>query len=303
MNDILRLAVDVPLRRLFDYRPPPGVDATRLSPGVRLWVPFGRRRVVGVLIEVRATSDVPAGKLRAATALIDESPVMDTALLELLRWSADYYHHAPGEVIAAALPAPLRSGTAALGTEERWALTAAARAGELPPLSARAGRLREMVEALRAHAAADAAALTALSTRWREHLRELEKRGWAMRLQMAAAQAPRGPVSVGKGPEPTPEQGRAIEAIAAAAGRFASFLLDGVTGSGKTEVYLRASREVAGARPAGAGAGAGDRADAAAARALRRALCRADRACCIPGCADEERLRRLARRRTAGAAS
>ena len=148
MSDILRLAVDVPLRRLFDYRAPPGVDAERLVPGVRLWVPFGRRRVVGVLVERGATSEVPSCKLRSAVALIDETPVIDAPLLELLRWSADYYHHAPGEVIAAALPAPLRTGATALGTEERWALTAAARAGELPPLSARAGRLREMVDAL-----------------------------------------------------------------------------------------------------------------------------------------------------------
>jgi len=95
LNDILRLAVDVPLRRLFDYRPPPGVDPDRLAPGVRLWVPFGRRRVVGVLIERPATTEVPAGKLRAAASLIDDTPVLDAALLELLLWSADYYHHAP----------------------------------------------------------------------------------------------------------------------------------------------------------------------------------------------------------------
>jgi primosomal protein N' (replication factor Y) len=168
VDGILRLAVDVPLRRLFDYRPPPGVAASSLPPGVRLWVPFGRRRVVGILVETRETSDVPAAKLRAAIAVIDEEPILDPPLLELLRWSADYYHHPPGEVMAAALPAPLRAGTSAQGVEERWALTAAARAGELPPLSPRAERLRELVEILGAHAATDAAALAARSPRWRE---------------------------------------------------------------------------------------------------------------------------------------
>ncbi len=245
MSGILRLAVDVPLRRLFDYRPPPGIDGTRLAPGTRLWVPFGRRRVCGVLVEVAAGSDLPVAKLRAALAVIDDVPVLDEALLGLLRWAADYYHHPPGEVIAAALPAPLRSGTPALETEERWTLTAAARAGELPPLSARAGALRAMAEALTPSAPVEPARLAALSPRWREHLRELERRGWALRLHEAATAAtPRPAPQAGDGPEPTPEQHTAIEAIAAAAGRHASFLLHGVTGSGKTEVYLRAIAEV-----------------------------------------------------------
>ena len=244
MSAVLRLAVDVPLRRLFDYRPPPGIDATELVPGLRLWVPFGRRRVCGVLLEVAAGSEVPAAKLRSALAVIDDTPVLDEALLGLLRWAADYYHHPPGEVIAAALPAALRGGAAALGTEERWTLTAAARAGELPPLSARAGKLREMVEALSPAAAVEPARLAALSPRWREHLRELEKRGWALRLHEVPAAAARRAVQAGAGPEPTPGQRQAIAAIAAAAGRHASFLLHGVTGSGKTEVYLRAIAEV-----------------------------------------------------------
>ena len=246
MSAILGVAVDVPLRRVFDYRCPSGVDAGRLQPGIRLWVPFGRRRVAGVLLEVRATSDLPDSKLRAAIALIDEAPVIDPALLDLLRWAADYYRHPPGEVIAAALPATLRSGASALETQERWALTAAARIGELLPLAARAGRLREMVEALRGQDAADGAALATLSSRWREHVRELEKRGWAQRVRTVLPAAGRPTVAVSAGPEPTPEQRLAIEAIAAAAGTFAPFLLHGVTGSGKTEVYLRAIAEVVG---------------------------------------------------------
>ena len=204
MNTILGLAVDVPLRRLFDYRAPPGMDLARLQPGMRLWVPFGRRRVVGVLVELRATSDLPAGKLRAAVALIDETPVIDATLLELLRWSADYYRHAPGEVIAAALPAPLRTGASALGTEERWTLSAAARTGELPPLSARAGRLREMVAALERATSPRTGPLAALSPRWRDHVRELEQRGWVMRLQVAAAHA--APAGRTSAPGPSPRR-------------------------------------------------------------------------------------------------
>ena len=165
-------------------------------------------------------------------------------MLELLRWAADYYRHSPGEVIAAALPAPLRTGTAALETEERWTLSAAARTGELPPLSPRAHRLRETVAALEQRDSADEGTLAVLSPRWRDHVRELEQRGWVVRLREAAAPPAPRPPGVGTGPQPTPEQHKAIEAITAAAGTHAPFLLHGVTGSGKTEVYLRAIAEV-----------------------------------------------------------
>ena len=211
---------------------------------MRLWVPFGRRRVVGVLVETRARSELPDAKLKAALGVIDDEPVFDEPLLELLRWSADYYRHAPGEVIAAALPAALRAGASMLETTERWTLTAAARTDQLPPLPGRANRLRELAELLRGRESADAAELAAFSPRWRDHARELEKRGWIARLRVAEQTPPRGEVRTSQGLEPTPEQRTAIDAIAAARGAFAPFLLHGVTGSGKTEVYLRAIEAV-----------------------------------------------------------
>lgn len=245
LAEILRIAVDVPLRTLFDYRAPAGTASDRLQPGVRLWVPFGRRRVVGVLVGTRAGSEVPDSRLKAAIALIDEEPVLDRRLLDLLTWSADYYRHPPGEAISAALPAPLRLGASALGTATHWTLTAAARTGQLPSLGARATRLREMVEYLREDGA-DESRLAARSPRWRDHLRELEKRGWVARIHCAVPDVPavERTAPAGQPPPPTAEQQLAIDAIAAARGRFAPFLLHGVTGSGKTEVYLRAVEQV-----------------------------------------------------------
>jgi len=250
MSEVLAIAVDAPLRRLFDYRSPVASATDELLPGIRLWVPFGRRQVVGVLVERRDASSVPGHKLKAALAPIDRVPAIDPGLLGLLTWSAEYYHHPPGEVIAAALPAPLRAGAPLEETEERWTLSAAARTGALPEIGSRASRLRQIVEALQPRDDASAAELAVVSPRAREHLRELEKRGWVLRVRVAAAArrgaraTPAGVVAATLGPTPGPEQQVAIDAIGAASDRFAAFLLHGVTGSGKTEVYLRAIEAV-----------------------------------------------------------
>ncbi|HEY8538679.1 MAG TPA: primosomal protein N', partial [Steroidobacteraceae bacterium] len=97
---ILGVAIDTPLRRVFDYRPPAGTALESVRPGQRLWVPFGRRRVVGIIVEIRETSAVPANKLRSAFEIIDSEPTFDGQMLELLTWSADYYRHPIGEVLA-----------------------------------------------------------------------------------------------------------------------------------------------------------------------------------------------------------
>jgi primosomal protein N' (replication factor Y) len=240
---VLVVAVDAPLRRYFDYRVPTDVGPAALQPGQRVWVPFGRRREVGVIVALQDHSSVPEPKLKRAHALIDVEPVLDATLLGLLRWAADYYRHPPGEVIAAALPAALRHGAAAVPETERWVLSAAALAGEAPPLSARAGRLRDLADWLRAHGTADASELSGRSPRWRDHVRELEKRGWVSRVRALdpGVATTRSPAADRRVPplELTTEQARAVASIDDAAHTFATFLLDGVTGSGKTEVYLR----------------------------------------------------------------
>jgi primosomal protein N' (replication factor Y) len=145
VTPILRVALEMPLRRLFDYVTPRGVEAAALVPGQRVRVPFGRRRRVGVLIELAEHSAVPAAKLKTALEILDREPVFDRPMLEFLLWAAGYYHHPVGEVLAAALPQALRDGAAAHETPERWQLTRSGRDDAAGSLGRRGPRLRALI--------------------------------------------------------------------------------------------------------------------------------------------------------------
>ena len=241
---MLRVAIDTPLRRLFDYRPPPDLDPAEFVPGKRVLVPFGRRRLVGVLIETASHSDVPAAKLKAAEAILDREAPLDPATFELVRFAADYYQHPAGEAFAAALPALLRAGRPLEATDIRWRLTAVG-------ASAPRGRLGPKQKAVLGALAADVSigletleSLESLGGTARDALRSLVTRGWVESFELTAPVLAAPPVAAATGPVLNPDQERAVAAITAAQGSFAPFLLHGVTGSGKTEVYLRVIESV-----------------------------------------------------------
>ena len=133
MPQIFRVALDTPLRRLFDYLPP-AQGTMPPSVGARVRVPFGRQRKVGIVEGIADASEVPSARLKPILEVLDGAPVLDAALLGLLRWAAEYYHHPLGEVLMGALPRALRLGAPSVPREERWVLTErgsrAAAAGE-----------------------------------------------------------------------------------------------------------------------------------------------------------------------------
>ena len=233
---ILRIALDTPLRRVFDYLPPADAAGTDSppTPGVRVRVPFGRRQVVGILVEVADGSSIDPAKLKHAVEILDSSSVFDAVTFDLLRWAADYYHHPLGEVMAAALPASLRAGQAALAPVEVWSVTSAGRSELERPAAKRAPKRRELLARL---AERDGATADELAGFKPALLRALAENGWAVPQALPAA-----PVAVESRPSEvvlTAAQAGVIEAIRPSLGRFAAHLLYGVTGSGKTEVYLQ----------------------------------------------------------------
>lgn len=232
---VLRVALPAPLRRLFDYLPPAGTAPDSLRRGQRVRVPFGRRRLVGVLVAVADDSAVAPERLRRAQAVLDETPLLPEETLGLIEWAWRYYQHPPGEAVAAALPGPLRRGRPAESLlPERIALTGSARA-LAPGEPSRAPRQRAVLEALAAGPATPAE-LDERCPGWRNARRALLDKGL---IELLAAQPAPAPPEPGPGPALNQAQRTAVEAIRGAAG-FNAFLLDGVAGSGKTEVYLQA---------------------------------------------------------------
>ena len=233
---ILRVALPVPLPRLFDYLPPPGLEASAVAVGARLRVPFGQREVCGLVVGHGLAE--PGVELRAALAAPDGAPLLQGELLASLRWLAAYLHAPLGEVLAAALPAALRRGEPLPDiTRHGWVLN---EAGRTALAAMRAGKPKALAGLL--VDVRDEDGLDATSPGWRTPLRALRERGLVERV----AETGSGSLSRGSGPDPVPsafspntEQQVAIDAIRSAEG-FAPFLLDGVTGSGKTEVYLQA---------------------------------------------------------------
>ena len=121
---IFKVALPVPLYRLFDYLAPEGVDGALIKPGVRLEVPFGKGTKTAVLIEVTEHSELDTDKLKHVLSVLDDKPLLSAKDLQLLHWASHYYHHPLGEVISTAIPNALRQGNAmTIKTEKHYALT------------------------------------------------------------------------------------------------------------------------------------------------------------------------------------
>lgn len=238
----LRVAVASPLPRHFDYLPPRNTEASTFTPGMRLRVPFGKREMIGVLLETAAHSDVPAAKLKHAQAIVDDVPLIPPDLLALARWAADYYHYPIGEVVSTLLPPALRTGKSGAGADNFvWRLTAAGAAAEVSALKAapkQAALLRMLVQ----HPTGlDAKLLDDKLAHWQVPMRALRRRGWVEKIPALPQTLPAFPVAAGVALNTA--QSAAAGEIRAALGSFRAFLLDGVTGSGKTEVYLEVMAE------------------------------------------------------------
>ncbi len=234
---IARVAVPSPLRCCFDYMVGESPDTPPLVPGVRVKVPFGRSTRVGLVMACVVRSDIDASRLKTVLEVLDSDPLLGEDMLEIVRWAAAYYHHPIGEVVSATLPSLLRQGRPArIAALTRYRLTPIGTSITVASLD-RAPRQRALLDCLRGQAQGlTREEITARGHRSSRVLADLQRKGWVEARTVSGHTAPRSATTARV--ELSQAQADAVHRVHAAAGRFQAFLLDGVTGSGKTEVYL-----------------------------------------------------------------
>lgn len=245
---IYRVAVPSPLRRTFDYLPPAQHERL-LQPGVRVRVPFGSRTLIGWVVETSSDNLNNVNRLKAIDSVIDQEPLLSAALFELFLWAADYYLHPIGDVLAQCFPALLRKGSEPPKvTEKIWHLThygqGLPKVADYQRTLSRAPRQREALALLQQHgeypqrqlehAGIKPATLKQLAEKGLAHLVEVTVDAQTSAWDSARLlnEAP---------PELYPPQQVALDNISLHG--FSSWLLQGETGSGKTEVYLRLAEQ------------------------------------------------------------
>lgn len=227
---IVRVALDVPLPTLFDYTVGDDVVA-----GQRVIVPFGRRQMVGVVMECVSTTDVLPERIKQVVRVLPDNAPLSDKLMNLLRFCSDYYHYPVGQTVLSALPTRLRSDKpVSIKAVPHYRLTTTAETFDLDALPKRKVVARRLLSRL-AEQTCNMAQLKAVSPTAGAQLKWLEGEGLVE--EFAALPAPQNS-HVFANPHPlTCEQQQAVDSITATQG-FACYLLHGITGSGKTEVYV-----------------------------------------------------------------
>jgi primosomal protein N' (replication factor Y) len=237
---IARIALDCPVDSLFDYRS----NGQEPQVGQLVVVPFGRRRQVGLVLDVTKASEISDDRLRDIESILPVEPLpADT--LSLIRFSSEYYQCPIGQTAFVALPAALRRVRYA-GPAPQWqyVLTNPGMELTLDQFPARARIKRKLLEALRTNTVLRRPDLVALSARAVDLAESWVEQGWVEKRAEIALRARSGFTATAQH-ELTGEQRDAVDSVSTGIGTYSPWLLEGITGSGKTEVYFRLIEKVA----------------------------------------------------------
>jgi primosomal protein N' (replication factor Y) len=234
---IVRVALDVPLATLFDYTV---ADGVQVAIGQRVVVPFGKRQLVGVVLGCAAESEVSADALKPVKQVLHDSAPLSAELLTLLNFCSDYYRYPIGQTVLSALPARLRSDKPIITKPSlSYRLSSSGAALALEDFPKRKVVQRRILAKL-AEQPCNLAQLKALSATAGAQLKALLAQGWVESFNEASTPPLWGQEreqTLNNAHTLTGEQQRAVDAVTNAQG-YGCFLLHGITGSGKTEVYV-----------------------------------------------------------------
>ncbi|MXZ54624.1 MAG: primosomal protein N' [Gammaproteobacteria bacterium] len=232
MTHVIKVVIPRPVWQAYDYLLPDSLSSVDV--GARVRVPFGRSVAVAVVVEV-ATRSEHTGQLKSVETVLDRQCMFTPDLLRLAYWLASYYHCPIGTVIETMLPTEvLRARPLIVEPDFEWMAVAQEQEVEFK----RAKRQQEVWELLTKHSAMPDAAIR----KWgavRSVLNTMENKGLIRRVPILPKYKFKE-----RGIKPTQEQETAITNIVAELDNFGVHVLDGVTGSGKTEVYIRVIKEV-----------------------------------------------------------
>jgi len=232
---IIKVALPVPLPKLYDYN----IETSHAPAiGCRVRVTFGRRKMIGIVVAHSESSEFSVEQLKPIEEIIDSGSLYSPSLWELLTWANRYYHYPLGEILFHAIPVLLRQGKpASKPARYEWRLTEMGRVID-PSEIKRAEKQRQAMMLLRQGGVLRSAVTTQDLSE--STLQALRKKGWCDLYELNEEIVDWHPQFqvLGERLKLTTEQATAVGAIHSMAGQFSPWLLAGITGSGKTEVYL-----------------------------------------------------------------
>ena len=245
-TQILSVAVPVPLTRLFDYRLDETSKGLNCKPGQRVSVPFGNRQLVGIIVAINEQSDLEPGKIKPIFQLLDPAWSLPEPLMQLCKWAASYYHYPIGEVFSAAIPALLRSEKPIPVAQTTGIELTAGGTQTDPTTISRSVKQRQLLEYLQDHNPCNLDTIKQLSLAG-SPLQSLINKGLAEKRQTDETFEPEEidqPILAESNLLLNPEQQIALDTIVEGLDHYHCYLLEGVTGSGKTEIYLQTMEKV-----------------------------------------------------------